>query len=284
MPTDHRRPRAARPAARRPSIANLADRHDLYQRSVQAVDAEIDFVDAEFRRLRGRTAAVLREDFCGTAHTSCEWVRRRPGNSAYGVDLDRATLDWGTRHNVSRLGRAAPRVRLIEGDVVHTRTPHADIVLAMNFSYFLLTDRALLREYFSHVRSVLVRDGVFFLDAYGGYDAFRVLKERRQVGSGRRGFTYIWDQASYNPISGIAECRIHFAFPDGSRMRDAFYYRWRVWSLPEIREVLAEAGFRRSTVYWEGWDEKAWEGDGVFTPSEVGEADAGWICYISAER
>ncbi|MCA9297734.1 MAG: hypothetical protein KDA28_01630, partial [Phycisphaerales bacterium] len=58
--------------------AKTADRHILYQESVQNVEAEIDFVDEQFRKRRGRHARRLREDFCGTANTSCEWVRRRP--------------------------------------------------------------------------------------------------------------------------------------------------------------------------------------------------------------
>ncbi|HIP05451.1 MAG TPA: class I SAM-dependent methyltransferase, partial [Gammaproteobacteria bacterium] len=26
------------------------------------------------------------------------------------------------------------------------------------------------------------------------------------------------------------------------------------------------------------------EGDGVYTPTKTGEADAAWICYLSAEK
>ncbi len=43
-------------------------------------------------------------------------------------------------------------------------------------------------------------------------------------------------------------CHIDFKFEDGSVQKRAFSYDWRLWILPEIREVLAEAGFRRSTV------------------------------------
>jgi hypothetical protein len=67
-------------------------------------------------------------------------------------------------------------------------------------------------------------------------------------------------------------------------MRRAFEYSWRMWTLPEIRELLAEAGFRRSTVYWEGTEEDTDEGDGEFTPNDTGEADLAWIAYIVAER
>jgi hypothetical protein len=78
-------------------------------------------------------------------------------------------------------------------------------------------------------------------------------------------------------------CHIHFKFPDKSKMKKAFTYVWRLWSLPEIKEMLVEAGFHNPVVYWEGTD-KDGDGDGVFTADEQGEADAGWIAYISAEK
>lgn len=275
-------PNTYRKARRKPTMAQLADRHDLYQRSVQAVDAEIDFVDETFRKLRGRMPRTLREDFCGTANTSCEFVRRRRTNRAWGVDLDHLTLEWGLLHNIAKLpGSARTRVELVCDNVMTARVPRTDCVLAMNFSYFLFTERATLVRYFKRVRETLAAGGVFFMDAYGGYDSFRVLKERRAV---KGGVTYIWDQADYNPVDDTATCHIHFAFKDGSKLEKAFSYTWRLWSLPEIRDVLADAGFKRSTVYWEGWDEETGEGDGDFQPATRGSPDPGWICYIVAEK
>ncbi|OQX43880.1 MAG: SAM-dependent methyltransferase, partial [Candidatus Sedimenticola endophacoides] len=93
----------------------------------------------------------------------------------------------------------------------------------------------------------------------------------------------IWEQAHYNPIDGNLLCHIHFAFDDGSRLEKAFSYNWRLWNLTEIRELLREAGFSRVTTYWQGWDEDG-EPDGCFEPALVADADAGWICYISAEK
>ena len=68
-------------------MASKADRHVLYEDSVQCVEAEIDFIDETFKKLRSRTPRLLREDFCGTANTSCEWVRRRKRNRAIRVFL-----------------------------------------------------------------------------------------------------------------------------------------------------------------------------------------------------
>ncbi len=262
--------------------AATEDRHILYQNAVQAVDTEIDFVDDTFKELRGRRASIIREDFCGTANTSCEFIRRRPTNRAIGVDLDKPTLDWGLEHNAGKLKPAArKRLTLLQENVLTVNTEPVDCVLAMNFSYFIFTERAVMRQYFESVRASLAPGGIFFLDCFGGYDAFRELTEPRDIEEGN--YTYIWDQHSYDPITGKATCKIHFKFPDGSKMKDAFIYHWRLWTLPEIREILTEAGFKRVTVYWEGTEEDTGEGDGNFEPADEGTADPGWICYITAE-
>jgi len=83
--------------------ASTADRHQLYTAAVQNVESEIDFIDETYQTLRGTKAVRLREDFCGTAQTSAEWVRRRPTNTALGLDLDEETLQWGRDHVLSQL-------------------------------------------------------------------------------------------------------------------------------------------------------------------------------------
>jgi cyclopropane fatty-acyl-phospholipid synthase-like methyltransferase len=265
---------------KRDNMAAKADRHALYEDSVQCVEAEIDFVDDTFKSLRKRKATLLREDFSGTANTSCEWVRRRKRNRAIAVDLDRDVQAWGKKHHVAKLGKARDRITLLNENVLDVKTEPVDVVLAMNFSYWLFKERDQLRRYFQNVREGLVEDGVFFLDAYGGSEAYKEMRERTKYDD----FTYIWDQASYDPITGDMICKIHFSFPDGSRMKNAFTYDWRLWTLPEVREILVEAGFQRVTVYWQGEDEDGDEGNGEFEPAEHGEADEAWIVYITAEK
>lgn len=262
-----------------PSMAERADKHVLYEKSVQCVEAEIDFVDEAFTDLRDRTARTLREDFCGTANTSCEWVRRRRTNRAVGVDLDPEVLAWGRQNNISKLGSAAGRITLINDDVLEVETDPVDVVLAMNFSYWIFKQRQMMRFYFRRVRDALADDGIFFIDAFGGSEAYIEVEEATKYD----GFTYIWDQADFNPVSAECLCHIHFKFPDGSRLRNAFSYHWRLWTLPELRELLEEAGFTRSTVYWQGTDEDG-EEDGDFQPTDRGEADPAWIAYVVAEK
>lgn len=67
-------------------------------------------------------------------------------------------------------------------------------------------------------------------------------------------------------------------------LKQVFSYEYRLWTLPEIREVLSEAGFSRAEVYWQGTDEETGEANGEFTPTEIGEPNAGWIVYLVAEK
>ena len=265
----------------KPTQADRADRHRLYQKAVQDTGFEFEFVDATFKRLRGRVPQTLREDFCGTAAMCCEWVRQRSTNHAIGVDLDHEVLAWGREHNLAKLKPAEQRrVTLVEGNVLSVELAPVDLLLAMNFSYQCFKDRGTLRGYFERARAGLVDDGVLILDVFGGYDAIREMTERTK----HKKFTYIWDQHRYDPVTGEILCHIHFAFPDGSKMKRAFTYDWRLWSLPELQELLSEAGFQRVTVYWQGTDEETGEADGVFEPATQGDADPAWICFISAEK
>lgn len=260
-------------------MAETADINLLYEQSVQCVEAEIDFVDETFEKLRQRKAAVMREDFCGTANTSCEWIRRRSSNKAIGVDIDPQVLVWADDKRISKLtGQQRARITLINDNVITATTDKVDMVLAMNFSYWIFKKRLDMIRYFRAVYDNLINDGIFFMDAFGGYEAYQELEEHTEYDD----FTYIWDQHSYDPVTGDSVCRIHFKFKDNSRINNAFSYQWRLWSLPEITEMLTEAGFN-ATVYWEG-DDQDGGGNGIYTPAKKGTADAGWIAYIVAEK
>lgn len=262
-------------------MSSTADRHLLYEQSVQNVEQEYDFVDSTYRKIKGYKAHSLREDFCGTAKMSCEWVKNRKKNTAIGVDLDPEVLAWGKQNNFSKLSSdARKRITLIKDDVLLVKTSPVQAILAMNFSYQLFKTRDLLRNYFKQVHKSLANDGIFFMDAFGGYDAYREIREKTKL----KNFTYIWEQESYNPISGEMTCHIHFHFPDKSRMRKAFTYEWRLWTLPELQEILQEADFSNVTVHWEGTDEETGEGNCIYSPSTQGDADPGWVCFITAEK
>ena len=263
------------------TLAQKADRHELYEQAVQAPDVDAEFARDAYRKQFDRSATRLREDFCGTAAIACEWVKLDAENRAWGVDLDAGTLRWGREHNREPLKKGQrKRVQLIEGDVRTVDTPPVDIVMAQNFSYFLFEDRATLVSYFRAARERLDEKGLLILDCYGGPEAVRESIEETEYDD----FTYCWDQDAFDPITRRARCFIHFEFPDGSRMERAFTYEWRMWTIPELREALTDAGFAATSVWWEGTDPESGDGDGVYEPRESAEADEAWVAYIVAVK
>jgi len=259
--------------------AQRADKYDLYQRSVQETDPDLELLARIFKKHHGRPPRLLREDFCGTAAMAARWIELHRENRAFGIDLDPEPLAWGRQHNIAALKpEQAGRIKLIEGDVRDVGPEKVDVTIAFNFSYFIFEKRDELRGYFESARASLLPEGMFLLDVYGGADAQRVTEEERDCD----GFVYIWDQNSFDPISSHATNYIHFEFDDGSQMKRAFRYDWRLWSLPELRELLLEAGFSKVEVYWEGTDRKTGEGNGVFTLREKALDDPAWVCYLAA--
>src|SRR5210317_1546575 len=134
---------SSKSASKKPTMAEQADIHELYEMSVQNVENEIEFLQATFKSLTGRTAYLFREDFCGTASAACQWVRQGPEYQAIGVDIDASVLEWG---RTNRVGRLAPedqaRVKLMQSDVQTVETPKVDVMAAFNFSYWIFEERA----------------------------------------------------------------------------------------------------------------------------------------------
>ncbi len=253
------------------------DRHLLYQWSVQVPEFEVQFMDRIFRKFRGRKPLRMREDFCGTGLLCCEWVRRRKSREAIGLDLDRATLDWGLMHNVARLGKAAARVSLLEADVRKVTNPPADVVCAYNFSWFMMHPFENLVDYFRQVRTSLADDGLLFLDCYGGWEAQQQMVEPRLVETPEGMFTYTWEQADFNPIDNIARCHIHFELAGGRTLRKAFTYEWRLYSPAEARDALLAAGFSDCKIYWDFSTDPEVD---LYRPARRGENQPGWLTYI----
>ncbi|HYC01235.1 MAG TPA: class I SAM-dependent methyltransferase [Candidatus Limnocylindrales bacterium] len=260
-------------------MASRADKYDLYVRSVQSPDYEVAFFDRAFRSYYGRVPLVLREDFCGTAAVCYDWVNSRRDRRAIGVDLDPEPIQWGRQRYLPTLKNGGhKRIKIIQGDVRTTRAK-ADIIAAQNFSYFCFETRDEMRRYFQHTRRHLPAEGLLVLDALGGSEVFE--EDREDVHS-YRGFRYVWHQISFDPITHHCRYAIHFRFKDGSELKNAFTYEWRLWTLPELRELLLEAGFKGADVYWEMTDRKTGEGNGVYRKREHGDADPAWVAYLVA--
>jgi hypothetical protein len=262
-----------------PTEAQRADIYALYEEAVQDPEGDVALIRRIYKRHFNREPRTLREDFCGTAVMACTWIREHADNRAVGVDLDPDPLKWCREHHVPKLKpEQAARLELVEGDVLDVTTEPVDIAVAFNFSYFVFHERRRLVEYFRKARAALGPEGLFVIDLYGGADSQRTLAETREHDD----FDYVWDQDVFDPIQNHAINYIHFQFEDGSEIEKAFTYDWRLWSIPELRDALHEAGFGTTEAYWERTDRKSNEGTGVYYKAERAPDDPAWVAYVSA--
>lgn len=275
----HKRKKGAANKTTRRKGPKSTDRYRLYEESVQSPGEHIKFFDRVYELANGTLPRSLKEDFCGTALLSAEWVRTRPGNVAVGVDLDEPTLAWAEENNLAHLDPDQRRRLTVHcDDVRNVVDQKVDIVAALNFSYFEFKTRDTLRAYFEATRRSLEPDGILVLDMFGGWEAQMEVTDKTR----NDGFTYVWEQTSYDPVTHHSQFHIHFRFRGGGGIEKAFEYNWRLWTLPEVRELLEEAGFASVEVYWEQIDEDTGEGSGEFEKVTEAENCPGWIALLVA--
>lgn len=265
-------------------------RFALYTAAAQHAEADLDFARRIYRRANGAEPRRLREDFCGTACLSCAWVKGGAAREAWGVDFDPLPLAWGDRHVRRALGVDAARVHLVRGDVRRARTPAADVLLALNFSYCVFKEREALRGYLRRARAALAPKGLAVLDIFGGTGAITATREhgmfrnaRGPDGSRLPAFRFTWEHAHYDAVTNHVLCHMHFEIPGVRKYRKAFTYDWRLWTIPELRELMAEAGFRRSEVYTHGWT-KGGLSNGVYRRATRFDNEIGWLAYVVGWR
>ena len=194
-----------------------------------------------------------------------------------GVDLDPAVLAYARAHRLPRLdAAAASRVELVQADVLHAPRGPFDAIVAFNFSWQVFKTRELLRSYFEAARGALAEDGVLMLDLMGGWLAMQERQERRVL---KGGVTYVWEHERFDAITHDIQCAIHFELPDGRRLKRAFTYDWRLWTLPEVTELLREAGFGEVEVLW---DVKPVGVEPLYVPRRSAAQMGGWIAYVVA--
>lgn len=256
------------------------DKYWYYNKSVQSADVDVKFFRDTYKELRGEKAKIFREDFCGTFKLSCEWVKLNEANESYGVDLDPEPIAYGKSKYLPKLTEdEQKRVHIQEGNVLDDGLPKADVIAACNFSYFIFKERQTLINYYSKVRKSLNEDGLFIMDIFGGSDCYEPNEEETE----HDGFSYFWDQDSYDPVTNEATFFIHFKPKGQKKVKRAFTYNWRLYSIPEIKDILEDAGFSKVHVYWEGTDDDG-EGDGEFKKVTQGEDCESWVAYLVAEK
>ena len=262
-----------------PAMADKADKFYCYQESVQEPEPEVEIFDLIYQEAYSKKPLTLREDFCGTFAVCCEWVKSDKDRRAVGIDLCPETLGWGIENNLNKLDPSAKeKVEVLEKDVRSQTTPKVEILAAQNFSFWIFKTREEVVDYFKIAYGNLQDKGIMIMDMMGGKESYATdVTDKRTIVKGKDGFKYRWEQAYFNPVTSDCSFYIHFKFGDGSRMKKAFEYHWRFWTIPEVREMLAEAGFKKSLVYWDVAPEDEEE---KWSAVDEADNDDSWLCYV----
>jgi SAM-dependent methyltransferase len=252
------------------------DKYEAYARSVQSPREDARFMRLVYRNLNKNEASIMREDFCGTFALCCEWVKLDESKRAIGLDIDPEPLAYGAANYLSELSPSQQkRVKTVERDVLLRHTTKSDVICALNFSYFCFHERATLLRYFQACRHSLRQNGLFVVDAFGGPQCGEPSTDKKRL----PGLTYFFEQENFDPINNRTRFSIHFKPKDGKTRKRAFTYDWRMWSIPEIRDVMLDAGFKGVEVYWEGTSRDG-RGSGRFNRKAKGEPCQVWVAYV----
>ncbi|MCB0309401.1 MAG: class I SAM-dependent methyltransferase [Bdellovibrionales bacterium] len=263
----------------------MIDIYDLYEEAVQDPKKEVAFLARVYKTLRKKNPVVLREDFCGTFLNSAFWVKSKPNRKAIAVDKDRRVLRIGEERNLAGLtSDEKKRLKFICSDVIRVKCGKSDITAILNFSIGYFHKRELLVKYFKHLRRSLNPGGIVCLDLLGGYEVEDDTYEKRIISLKSAGkFWYIWEQHGFDPIQRRVKFTISFKSTKGKLFKNVFTYDWRLWSIPELKDIFQEAGFKHTHVYWEGDDENG-SGNGIYTRRTKVDNCEVWVAYLVAEK
>ena len=269
-------------------MARLPHKLELYQHAVQHPAAEVGFLLRAYQHYRRGFPTKLKEDFAGGAAVARAFVAMDENHRALAVDAHAPTARWAMGCARRELGERTIDLHVLCADVLDVASPKVDVIAALNFSTFIYHDRASLRRYFHHARRSLAVGGVLVIDAFGGPGAMTpgVQKRRVKAAPAARAsqivpaFDYLWEQRSYDAVTARIDCRIHFAFGDGRLVENAFRYDWRLWTLPELVELMREAGFTKAEVWCDQFDEQTGQSDGRYQPRGSIASREDWVAYV----
>ena len=252
------------------------DKYFYYKKSVQSPEEDIQFFKKTFKYFFKQPAHIFREDFCGTFYLAYHWIKDHSKNKAVAIDSAKEPIKYGTKHHISKLSPSQQnRLKILNNNVLEDNLPKANIISVSNFSYFALKERRLMLKYFQNVLKALFKKGLFIIDVVGGPDCELLSEEEIK----HKNFNYYWDQDDFNPINRTGKYYIHFKRKGEKKRTKEFSYDWRLWSLPELKDILTEAGFSKVHVYWEGTNKKG-EGNGIFKKATKGDVCSTWIAYL----
>ncbi len=256
----------------------MLNRYDLYQLAVQSPDLQARFL----RALHPATPTTLREDFSGPAALARAWIALDSRHRALAVDRDPEPLAHARARLAADQPDAATRVEFLEQDVRACRA-RADLIAAFNFALCELHERPHLLDYLRAAHASLTAGGFLACDLYAGAHALTPGTSKATIPTPSGPLRYTWEQRHADPLTARVENAMHFKPSRQSPIRDAFVYHWRLWSIPELRDAMIDAGFSSTEVHLSYGDALDGDGSPIPAPHQPGDTtDPDFVAYIIA--
>lgn len=189
----------------------------------------------------GKTERSLLDLCCGTGVLATHFLQH--GYQVVGLDLSEPMLAYARQNNMEYL--VAGQARFVQGDASNF---HFDERFGLVVSTFdalnHLPDEAALRSCFACVRAVLKDQGVFIFDlntALGlrRWNGMTVDDSSPEALIINRGFVVAEERRAWTAITGFLK------EPDGRYIRfDEVAYN-TIFSMAQVRQLLAETGFQK---------------------------------------
>jgi len=116
--------------------------------------------------------------------------------------------------------------------------------------------------------------GVMVLEQYAGPEACMTGSDIIELDDD---LIAIWEQESFNAVTHQGINYLHFRSADGQPVAKPFVYDFRIWSLPELSDLLYEAGFGQLQFFQMGG-----EVTGNLEACSSAEIQDHWTVHIAA--
>lgn len=241
------------------TMASTANINELYEMSVQNPLIEVTNLLMMHHHVHNNqnqryiAPLILREDFCGTALLCKAWLERNVLHRALGIDWDSSVLDYSKNTHFSN---SCDNIRLYCNDVLKHDPEYGpvDIIASLNYSICYFHTRNSLLLYLSNIirNNYLNPGGIFVCDLFGGAEYHDLEQPLIQTIRSISNFKYIFEQKNLDILTNRINCSMHFKFRDGSTIKNAFQYDFRMWTFFELKEIFTDAGFTRVYIWLMG--------------------------------
>jgi SAM-dependent methyltransferase len=205
----------------------------------------VDYVELLLRIEDYRPQRIL-DCACGTGNVTFELARR--GYNVDGTDLSQGMLD---RAEQKRAQQGWHGVHFFHQDLRSlSLPPEYDCAVCLYDSLNYILEPEGLQSAFAHVAHCLLPRSLFIFDLNSVFALETELFTQSNVWRRNNSLTYDW-KSRFDPPTRISQVEMYFKVRDDDGAEKEFYeiHRERAYTIDEVKNLLAQAGWQTLHVY-----------------------------------